>query len=117
MERRNFGTEKVIKWKKVGGGSLRFDGRIIKPGQIFEASAAAIPAGFRDVVIPLESIPGDTSSPKPPKIDAKPIEVEYKLKSRGSGGWFDVVDKNGKTLNEKALKKDIAEKLIKDLSE
>ena len=116
MERGNIGSEKVIKWKKVGGGSLRFSGRIIKPGQIFKAKASEIPEGFRDVVIPLESIPGDTTAPGAPVIDAKPVEVEYKLKSRGSGGWFDVVDLNGKVLNEKALKKDVAEKLVKDLA-
>jgi len=116
MERGQAGASKIIKWKKVGGGSLRFKGRIIKPNQIFKASANEIPPGFRDQVLPLEAIPGDVSAPGPPAVDAKPVEVEYKLKSRGSGGWYDVVDKNGKALNEKALKKDIAEKLVKDLA-
>ena len=116
MERRNVGSEQVIKWKKTGGGSLRFNGRIIKPGQIFKAKASEISPNFRDVVIPLETIPGDVVVPTIPDPAIKAVEVEYKLKSRGSGGWFDVIDKNGKALNEKALKKDIAEKLIKDLA-
>ena len=115
MERRK--EEPEIKWKKVGGGSLRLNGKIIKPGQIFKAKASDISANFRDVVIPLESIPGVVTAPDLPDPEIKAVELEYKLKARGTGGWYDVVDKNGKVLNEKALKKDIAEKLIKDLVE
>ena len=117
MKRAVIGTEKVIRWKKIGGGSLRFKGRIIKPGETFKAAANEIPTGFRDVVIPLDSIPGEAPIPGKPAPVIKADVVEYKLKSRGSGGWFDVVDINGKVLNEKALKKDVAEKLIADLSE
>jgi len=109
-------TEKEISWKKVGGGSLRFNGRIIKPGQTFKARASEISPTFRDVIIPLEGIPGGAAPGQPaPVIKADP--VEYKLKARGSGGWFDVVDINGKKINEKALKEDTANKLIKDLTE
>ena len=117
MQRSNVGSEKVISWKKVGGGSLRLKGQIIKPGQKFKATASEISPNFRDVVIPLEGIPGDVATPGKPAPVIKADPVEYKLKARGTGGWYDVVDINDKVLNEKALKKDIAEKLIKDLSE
>jgi len=108
----NLGSE-VIHWKKVGGGSFRFKGRIIKPGQKFKATAEEIPKAFRDVVIALEDIPGTMKVPPPPENVVEPV---FTIRSRGSGGWYDVTDANGKALNEKALKKEIAEKLVKDLS-
>ena len=118
-------STKVIRWKKVGGGSLRFKGRIIKPNQKFKASLEQIPVAFRDVVIPLESIPGDVTVPGKPVPEIKAVEVEYKLKprgdgptlkKRGGGPWYDVVDPDDEVFNEKALKKDAAEKLIEDLT-
>ncbi len=107
-------TEKVIRWKKVGGGSLRFKGGIIKPGQKFRATESEIPKSFRDSVVPLQELPGTAKKPGVPQH--KVVEPVYTVKSRGSGGWYDVVDAKGKALNEKALKKDIAEKLVKDLA-
>ena len=63
------------------------------------------------MIIALQDIPG-----KAPAAQIKAEEPMYVVKPRGSGGWYDVVDANGKALNEKALKKDIAEKLVKDLA-
>ena len=121
--------QSVIRWKKMGGGSLRgkFEGRdqIIKPGQIFKAKSSEIPMSFRDVVIPLDSIPG-VAVPGVPLPEIKAVEVVYKLKPRedgptlkpreGSVGWYDVVDINDELLNEKGIRKDVAEKLIEDLT-
>jgi len=104
-------TNEKIQWKKIGGGSLRLNGRIIKPGQIFDAKPSDIPTGFRDVVVPLEPI---REKAEPP---IEVIKVEYTLKQRGKSPlWFDIVDSNDKVLNEKALKKAEAEQLIVDLS-
>jgi hypothetical protein len=109
MERvENDGT---ILWKKIGGGSLRLGGKIIKPGQTFRATVAQIPKGSRDVVVPLEDV---REKEAPPLVVTKSV---YSLQARGKNElWFDVVDGNGKVLNEKALRKDVAEKLIEDLS-
>jgi len=111
-------------WKKIGGGSLRFNGRIIKPGQTFRATRNELPEAFLDVIVLADSAPGNRPNPKfppakgpagPPEI--KPVEVVYTVKARETGGgWYDVVDSNGKALNEKALKKETAEKLVHDLS-
>ena len=118
-------STKVIRWKKVGGGSLRFKGRIIKPGQIFKASLDEIPQAFRDVVIPQESIPGDVSAPGAIMPEIKAVVVEYKLKprengikleQRGKGPWYDVVDSDDKVLNDKALKRIEAKELFDDLT-
>ena len=109
-------AEKKVRWKKIGGGSFHMtdekgNHRIIKPGQTFTAYPCEIPQAFQDVVIPLETLP---EHKPPPPITG--IDSVYKLKPRGSGGLYDVIDSNGKVLNEKALKKEVAEKLIEDLT-
>ena len=103
-------------WKKVGGGSLRMGNRIIKPGQIFEAYPEEISPAFRNVVIPQsEGAIFREDAPKgvPPVAGIKPV---YKLQPHGKSLFlFDIVDADGKVLNEKSLKRDVAEKLIQDL--
>jgi hypothetical protein len=97
-----------IKWKKLGGGSFRMaSGRIIKPNQIFEAAPEEIPMGFRDVVVPVDTIP------EPPALEVVP--GGYRVMSRGPG-WYDVVDAHGKVVNEGALRQADAQKLLEDLS-
>ena len=105
-----------VKYKKIGGGSLRLGGKIIKPGEVFKAYPEDIPVGFRDLVIPVEG--GNVSwekpiVPPPPLVIMKPV---FELKPRGkSKSLFDVVDGQGKAINEKPLPKATAEKLIEDL--
>jgi hypothetical protein len=101
----------VIRWKKVGGGSFKLNNRYIKPGQVFLARPEEIPTAFRDLVVPQDEI-----KEKPPEV----IEVaksEYTVQLRGkSNSWFDVVrTSDGKVLNEKGLKKEVAEQLKADL--
>lgn len=101
---------KLIRWQKVGGAAMYLRNRIIKPGQIFTATIDEIPRAFRDICIPLDEIK---------KEEPTPIEVakhEYTIIPRGkSKTFFDVVDSNGKAINEKALHKSDAEQLIKDI--
>ena len=40
----------ILRWRKIGGGSLRILGQIIKPKQVFKATIDDIPEGFRNVV-------------------------------------------------------------------
>lgn len=97
-----------IKWKKLGGGSFRMaSGRIIKQNQVFEATEAEIPKGFRDVIVPVDPIP------EPPALEVVP--GGYQVRSRGPG-WYDVVDAQGKVVNEGALRQADAQKLLEDLS-
>jgi len=103
-----------IRWKKIGGGSARLtiDGvkRLIPPGQIFRASPRNIPESFRDVIIPLDSFV---------KVEEHVIEsvkTIYNVVPRGkSKSLFDVVDKQGKKMNESVLSKETAEKFKRDL--
>jgi len=97
-----------IKWKKVGKGSHRFKGRIIKPGQTFMARPDEISETFRDVIHPLDELPEEVDSPSS-------VPSAYTLKARASGGYFDVIDGKGKVVNEKALRREAALKLIKTL--
>lgn len=132
-------AEKLIKWKKIGGGTFRMkDGRIIKPNQVFEAYESDIPEVFRRWVIPLDPFPKekvkvennfeikpaesknvkekDENTEK--ELDIKEDEeLEVEMVHRG-GGWYDVVNKkSGKKINEKPLKKTDAEILLETLTE
>lgn len=104
-------TNDAIRWKKVGGGAFYYKNRIIKPGQVFTARVDEIPKAFRDLCIPLDEIK---------EVPVPPIEVvktQYTVQPRGkSKSWFDVVDSKDKVVNEKALTKEVAEKLAQDLS-
>jgi len=133
MERtkQNDMEEGKTRFKKIGGGTLRFSGKIIKPGQVFTAFPSEIPKSFRDLVIALD---GDVAwtdkakenkaEPPAPAIVAK--KTTYILQPHGKSAlWYDVVTEIGKddkgepilkVLNDKSLKKEVAEKLIEDLS-
>ncbi len=99
----------LIEYKKIGGGSLRFDGKIIKPNQTFFALKDKIPLGFKDVVIPVAELKFKKSTVK--KVS------KYKLVNiKGKVGWFDIYD-GKKKLNEKALNRKEGEKMLKSLQE
>ena len=109
-----------ITYKKIGGGALRWNNKLIKPGQIFRANPNEIPENFKDVLIPMERIREAIVPPIPI------VKTEYILKNRGkSKTLFDVVTKVGvdekgkdvfKAINEKVLTKEVAQNLIEDLS-
>lgn len=123
------------RWKKTGGGSLRIKisgkKRIIKPGEVFTAKEHEIPAGFRDVIIPLDTevkiIPVPVPVPAPakevkeevvaevPEAPVEPTVLVYSIQARSGGGYFDVVDKDGKVQNDKAMREAPAKELLKAL--
>jgi len=114
-------STEVLKWRKLGGGSFHATiggrRRIIKPNQVFEARLDEIPEAFRDMIQPLSPAAAKAAEVTAVKEEAAPpVPVEYTLKHRG-GGWYDVLDDNGKQVNEKAVKKEEAEKLISSLKE
>lgn len=104
--------DREIWWRKTGGGTFRLkrEGKgikIIKPNQKFKARPSEIPESIRDIIKPLEELP-----------EEKPLPITppgYTLKYKGSG-WYDVIDGDGKTMNEKTLRKGDAEKLIESLT-
>jgi hypothetical protein len=102
----------VIKWRKLGGGSLHLPKQLVPPGATFKARASEIPKAFRNMVQPLEELP-----PAPEAPAVKPVKSAYKVVPRGkSKSMFDVIGPNGKKMNELPLTKATAERLVKDLS-
>lgn len=101
-------TPKPIRWKKIGNGSFIFNNRYIKPGQIFTATVEEIPKAFRDVIIPVEGLPEDPLLTIKKSSNYKIVEIE------GTNAW-NIVDGQGKVLNEKPMARIEAEKLLNAL--
>lgn len=110
--------EKAIRWRKTGGGPflayINGKKRWIKPGQVFTAKASEIPEAFRDTIIPVDAKQVETVEKKAVAEALNAKQPEYTAVHRG-GGWYNVVDENGKAVSEKALKKDGAQELIDQL--
>lgn len=106
----------TIRWRKTGGGSftavINGKKKMIKPGQEFSARLEEIPEGFRDLVIPVDPEEFKVAEKHFDNVDV--AKLEYSISPKG-GNWFDVLDSDGKKLNEKSLRKDAAEALISSL--
>lgn len=98
-----------IRWKKIGGGSLRLArGKIVKPNEIFFASEDEISPAFKHLVVPLESLPVVE------KVVLPPVVSKFFVK-QVAVGWYDVVSADGKAINESKLRKAAAEELLDSL--
>lgn len=89
------------------------NGKLIKPKQKFWAFDHQIPKGSMDLLERLD----DSPTPDPPPEDT-PVVVEkqdYEMNHLG-GGWYDIVDADGKKMNERALKKAEAEEHLDKLN-
>ena len=92
-----------LRWKKVGGGSLRILDRIIKPGQTFVAYLEEIPEAFRDTLVCLDEgklpeLEEELAVPTAPK----PI---YEVKKEEDGKGWNVVNKTSdKKINDAPLR-------------
>ena len=114
--------DEPIRWVKLGGGSLRLGKRIIKPNETFTAKLSEIPVAFRDRIKAVDGgfIPIGKEAEKvvapPPPIEA--VKTEYTVEPKpGAPMWFNVVGPDGKVLNEKGLKKEAAEALVRSIME
>ena len=96
-----------IKWKNIGKSFRTRGGRIIKPNQVFEVLESEIPQAFRDILVPVEPIPAE------PVL--KVSGSGYQLRHRGNN-WYDILDAQGKVVNEKALRQDEARKMLEALA-
>ncbi|MBU0973852.1 MAG: hypothetical protein KKC20_24655 [Proteobacteria bacterium] len=108
----------VLKWRKEGGGSLRFGGRIIKPNEVFEARAEEIPNNFKDCIVCLSS-KGEIFEIEEAVEEIIPVQYslqknEEKKSPTGAYLW-DIVDEKGKVINETPMTKKEAEETIKVL--
>jgi hypothetical protein len=99
---------KKIRFKNLSG-TFRFGNKLIKPNQVFEAHLSEIPKSFlRDLeqLDEVEEIPEQISIP----------EFQYKMEpDEDLDGFFNVVDKQGKILNEEPLTEVEASELLNTL--
>jgi hypothetical protein len=135
------GKEEKVKFQRVGGSFLFKDRdekkRRIKPGQIFSAYPSDLSQGQLLRCVRLDGkgpkVPATAEKTNPPSRkksdkykqkhevenlgpEQTPATHSYEIKEKG-GNWFDIVDENGKVINEKSLRKKDAEEMLKALQE
>jgi len=103
-----------LRWQKIGGGSLRWRNKIIKPNEVFLAHREDLPHSFMDCLICLDSeVIQKEKIAVQEKASAPP--VLYKLIELQDNLW-DVVNEEGKAINENPLDIAQAEALLATLS-
>lgn len=105
-----------IKWTRIGGGSsvLVINGKqkMLVQNRVVWALPEEVPEGVRDVVVPVH--PEDLGDvEKTESINVAKLEYTVVPKK---GGYYDVVNSDGKVINEKSLRKDAAQELIDSLT-
>lgn len=120
-------------YKKLGEGTLRLrNGRRIKPNEVFTADEADIPKAFAKAIVKWDGVPKQAvrqrvsekqvkqEVPKrsnvPKQEEAAKQAAIYTLVERDVEGWFDVVNQEGKPINDKGLRKHKAEAMIEELT-
>jgi mannose/cellobiose epimerase-like protein (N-acyl-D-glucosamine 2-epimerase family) len=101
---------KMERWQKIGGGSFHIADHIIKPNERFWAARESLPSAFMDTLLPLSNQTKEEQAEK----EAVKTDHGYKLQPRG-GGWFDIVDSNGKLFSQKAMRIEDATKMLERL--
>lgn len=116
--------EQKVKYRKLGGGSFRtHNERIIKPNQVFWEYPSEIPEQFKDLLERVAPLRKKKNSSNETEVEAEPEEVNETTKptqhtyykEHTGWGWYDVYDETGKKINEKSLREDSADELIKSL--
>ena len=103
-------VETRLQWQKIGGGSLRWQNRIIKPGEIFLAHLADLSKAFMDTLICLDS-EGLKKVKEKEKEETQTPEVLYHKVELGEGFW-NICNEEDKAINEKPLTEKEAEELL-----
>lgn len=119
-------NEEEFKWIKNGGGVFRTkNGKIIKPKEIFSAPLSDIPVAFRDTIVLLDDqdVPDFIKHPqkrknKGPELPpVTPVSSYYEIVPAEEEGFFNVMDGNGKVINEQPLDEQAASDLVKVLTQ
>lgn len=90
--------------KQNGGSFILGDGRRIKPTQVFDAYPSEIPEAFKDL---FELLEGDTTVRE--RVITAPSKFVIGVRD---DGMFDVVDSDGKCLNDEPLGEEDAKRLL-----
>ena len=119
-------------FQKVGGGSLRFENRIIKSGQKFWIQPHLVPNAFKDLINEVAADNGAVvinaiSSYKfQNEQDGELLLEKFRLEKaldendevimKADSALYNVVGADNKPLNEKPLRKNKAEELLETLN-
>ena len=96
-------------WRKKEGATFRLgNGKKVKPNEVFKAYPREIPPAFRDL---FELLEGDENAVE--RVITAPSKFAI---GEREDGMFDVVDPDGKCVNDVPLGKEDAEKLLLALS-
>lgn len=101
----------MFRMKKIGGGGLHLHNRIIKPGQVFIARMEEIPKAFMNTILVMEQVSGPVKKGVQLSKAPKPIYTKQITKN----GLYNIVDKNGKILNEQPMTEKDADDTIRKL--
>lgn len=95
-----------VEWVNTGG-NLFLKGKLISRKERFLAHPNDIPKAFRDVVRPVEPLPVEPTLPAP--------AGGYESRKRADG-MFDIVDANGKVVNDKPMSEVDAKSILSKLN-
>lgn len=108
-------VEGMVHFKKLGRGALRLKGHgIIRGGTAFWAYPSEISPAFRDTVVPFDEKAAKQARVIPDE-EIPAVKTGYTLQKRETSSFYDVLDSQGKKVNEKALRKEDAEEYVKSL--
>lgn len=99
----------LIKWTVRSGKFTSKSGKTYKAGKNFMARPSEVPKAFRDIVRPLEALPDETGEKTLPAV-----ENAYELEERADG-QFNIVDAQGRAMNQKPLTKAEAKAILDKL--
>ena len=112
-------ADKLETWRMIGASSYLWNRRMwVKPGQLFTAYEKDMPTELRRMVVPVlpEVKPRDVV---PEVKEEKPAEqtkpVAYRMRSRNAGEYYDILDSNGKKVNEQKLSEEEAVAMLNSL--
>lgn len=103
----------LLRFRKIGSGVFRMNGRIIKPNEEFYAHFDQIPKAFRNVIICLDE--KELIAIQSGAIGLKRDKAKFEIKQVLPNQW-NVINSTGKVMNETPLTEEEAIKLADILS-
>lgn len=102
-------TPGICTWRKKEGGTFRLgSGRKVKPNEVFTAYPSEIPEAFKDL---FELVEGNADAIE--RVITSPSKFSIGTRE---DGLFDVVDMDGKSINDEPMAEEDADKLLMALS-
>jgi hypothetical protein len=103
-------SDKVYTWKKTSPGTHHTGSLEIKPGDTFKSTLFDIPPAFRNLFTCMDGDPMVDEGKKEESLK-EALKPVYTLQPAARKGWFNIVNEEGKAINEKPLKEADANEL------